>query len=164
MRKISKHVRGEAILGGALLLLISFSVKCATISPYVLLHRTETLIILPPLWIMGFFWFLAYFFLGSAGGHLLFLQVSSSELRVSKYKGGMFYILWLVLSYVWYVLLFTCEAFLVSWIILALALCCAGVTIFSWLSLSKGCAVVLVGVFLGHLLLFLLQMAAMLSI
>ena len=133
-------------------------------SPYVLLHNTESLTLLPPLWLLGFLWFGAYFGVGWIMGLIFSLEPLSCEQNVKRYKGGMLLVLALTLSFAWYLLLFGPGSFFLSWILLGLSIGLAVAATLCFMEFSKGWTVLLLAICVGSFLLFILQFMVMLHI
>ena len=152
------------LIGGGVLVLIAICVKNAVQSPYVLLHRTESLVLLPPLWILGFFWFGSFFILGGAMGEMLSRDHLPLDQSVRKYQGAMFLVLSISFSFTWYLLLFGPESLFLSWLVCGLAIIFGLIGSACWLPISKGCAALVAFVFVAYILLFILQFMVMLHI
>lgn len=149
---------------GILLLLMAWLVKDSVRSPYVLLHSTESLVLLPPLWLLGSLWFLAYFGLGCAMGIIFSPRTVPCEENAGRYKGGMLLVVSVALSFAWYLLLFGAGSFFLSWIFCGLSILFGFLAAFCWFPISKCCGAILMIVYIGYFLLFILQLMVMLHI
>ena len=163
-KKVYKIHKIWGLVCGGLLLLTAWVVNHSVASPYVLLHNTESLTVLPPLWFLGLLWYGAYFVSGWVLGLILSLAPLPCELNVKRYRGSMLLIISLSLSVAWYLLLFGTEAFFLSWIVMALSVVSGSMAAFSFLELTKGSAFLILVVQGGCFLLFLLQFMVMLHI
>ena len=152
------------LAGGGLLLLIAFLIKNTFPSPYILLHQTESLMVLPPLWILGIWWMAGYFLVGCVAGQIFSLKALSPTADIKRYQGGMCMILAVVCSFLWYALLFGTEAFLFSWLMCGMAFAFLCLCLKAWICVPHGCAWWLLPVTISSLLLFVLQFMVMLHI
>lgn len=152
------------LVGGGIMLLVAFAVKQATASPYLVLHNTESLVLLPPLWLMGVLWFGGYFLLGAVAGQMLSLSSLPPQMDIRRCKGGLLFVIAAVTSFLWYILLFGSSAFFLSWLMCGLtAMLLIGCAVY-WFSVSKGSALIMTMITVGYILLFICQIMVMLHI
>lgn len=71
--------------------------------------------IIPPVAVMTLLWMVWYILLGMAFGSVLYGRFCCNE--VSRYKGGMLFVLMMSLGYVWYPLFFRAFAFFIALLI-----------------------------------------------
>lgn len=144
------------LAGGILLVVIAFFVRKSTRAPYILLHDTESLALLPPLWLLGILWFGLYFLLGCTAGQMCALSALPPDMDVRRFRGGMYFLLLLISSFLWYIWLFDKAAFFLSWLFCGLSVLLAFLCGYHWFRVSRLCAVLLwlVGAVLFFLWLF----------
>ena len=163
MTKLFNNInKSWALATGILLIASSYIVKNAVQSPYILLHQTDALDLLPPLWLLTLLWYVLYFVSGFVAGHILSLACVSTELDVKRYQGGMFFVIAITLSFAWYLLLFGPELFFLSWIICGVAATSFLLTAFCWLRLGKNSFLILLSVSIAFYFLFIIQFFVML--
>ncbi len=163
-KRVYKTNKMWGLVCGGLLLLTAWMVNHAVPSPYILFHNTESLPLLPPMWLLGFLWFAGYFGVGWTLGIICSFECLSCELNVKRYKGGMLLILSQSLSIAWYLLLFGSNAFFISWLLLGVSVLVGILAGLAFLGLNKGGALILLAVQSGYVVLFILQIMVMLHI
>jgi tryptophan-rich sensory protein len=108
-------------------LIVALIVRAAAGSPYRVISYCGLRNIIPPVWVMVVSWTVWYILLGAAIGSVL--GCCSCRDDVSRYKGGMLFVLMMALSYVWYPLFFGAaalfSALLVAEAVLLLSVLCA---------------------------------------
>jgi len=110
------------IIGGSIFVVLALLIKEVVASPVVMLHQWGTTGKLLPLWLMCLLWLGGYFFMGGAWLVTLSCKAWGGTREVLCYKGGMFLVLGVFFSFVWYLLLFGMQAFLLSWLCLGVAI------------------------------------------
>ncbi len=162
--RMSRFHKITTLLGGGLSLAAAILVRLLTENPRLVLHRLAAGCHLPPLWFLGFVWLAGFCLLGAAMGFLLgnLCCGGSTHREALLWRGSTCLILALVISLVWYVLLFGKFSLFFSWLCLPLAMALALLCALSWWRLSRGASLILGGYALWMLCLFLLQFAVML--
>ena len=163
-RKGYKINQTWGLICGVLLLLLAWGVKASVASPYMLLHQVECLDLLPPLWILGLLWFGIYFLLGFTGGQLCALRALAPTQDLHRFKGSLYFLLFLIFSFLWYAWLFGKAAFLLSWLACGLSVVMAFFCGYHWHGLHKLCGWMLWLISALFLLLWLYQLMLMLRI
>ncbi len=114
-------VLGVAMAAGGIL------VRFFTGSPHMTLLALEITELLPPVWLIGLFWTLAFLTVGGAAGLVLGYRTPGCE--AEKYKGGMLFVLLAVLELCWYPTFFGAGLVFLSVLESVLILCLSiGVT------------------------------------
>ncbi len=151
MHKINKIAM---LIGGILLVVLGLLVKGTVPDPVGVLHLWQASDSLPPMWILGLLWLTGYGVIGGAWLGVLGMRACGTEGEILRYKGGMFLVLAVFFSFVWYLLLFGMQAMLLSWLSLCAALLAAAVGAVCYLRLhplAGGC-ILLVGLWWIYLL------------
>ena len=150
--------------GAAFLLVIAFLVKKSVPAPYLLLHHTESLSFLPPLWILGLLWLGIYGLLGFTAGQICAVKVSHPQTDVQRFKGGFYFLLLLLCSFLWYVYLFKNSWFLLSWIFCGMTVISSFFCGAHWYRISRACGCFIWIVTTVFLFWWLIQLLLMLHI
>ncbi len=152
------------LTGGILLVLIAFWVRKSTRAPYVLLHSTESLALLPPLWLLGVLWFGMYFLLGCAAGQMCAMSALPPPVDVQRFRGGLYFLLLLICSFLWYIWLFDKAAFFWSWLLCGLSVLFSLACGYHWFRVSRRCGLMLWVITAGIFFLWLFQLMLMLHL
>lgn len=135
--------RGAAcmLVCAGILLAVSFAVRLSAGSPYEVMHRLHLWSYIPPTFIMMLIISFWYLLMGGVFG--LCLGGCCRGREIEKYKGGMLFILLVVLELVWYPCFFVkTEVFFSLLLLLLCFLLCIGVTVCFW-KVSGLCGVVM---------------------
>ncbi len=132
MHKINKIA---TLVGGITLIVLALLIKGVVPSPTGLLHQWCALDHLPPLWLLHLLWLASYTVLGGGWLGVLCMNPCGAEGELLRYKGGMFLVLTVFFSFVWYLLLFGMQAMLLSWLSLGIAIASAAVAAVCYLKL-----------------------------
>ena len=121
------HISALSVVCSIAFVCIALIVRICTGSPYKIINYCGLKNVIPPVWLMALMWCFWYAVLGITFGTVIGSKRPQNE--VSKYKGGMIFIIMLSLGYVWYPLFFGSAALflslLVCEIVFVLSVICA---------------------------------------
>ncbi len=161
-RQIGKIHKLSALIGGGIATVAAIFVRILTENPRVVLHRLAAYDRLPPLWLLSILWLGWFFLLGATTAILLCASRRDCRREALLWRGSTFLVLTVVISLIWYTLLFGKFSLLISWLCLPVAIAAALLCALSWWRTAGWAGVLLVGFALWLLCLFLLQFAVML--
>lgn len=113
------------ILGGIVTLMAGLFVRFAVGAPYQMMLELGVGDIVPPVWIMALLWSVELFTVGCAAG---FVLGHADRGGGEKYKGCMFFLLFVLLEMLWYPTFFSAGLVFVS-VLLAILILCLSVSI-----------------------------------
>ena len=151
-------------IGGGVTLLMALLTRACTGSPLAVVHKLNAESLLPPLWLLGTMWLLAYALMGGGAGNLLCRRVGGAHNEALLWRGAAFFVLSIVLSLVWYTLLFGKLCVFPAWLCLVPSAAAALMCALSWWRLNRFTALIAVGFFLWQTALFLMQLGVMLHL
>ncbi len=167
IQKRTTATQRTATLVGAVCGLVSvLLVRFAAGSPLTALHRLDAAHVLPPLWLVSLCYLGWFVLLGGAVGYLLsgiggaFCHGPAEE--ATLWRGCTCLSLAIMLTFMWYALLFGKFCFIFSLLFLPLACGMAILCAAAWRSIAKGASLLAVGYALWLLLLFFWQVAVIL--
>ena len=149
LHKINKIIW---LVGGMVLILVALLVKEVVPHPLEFLHQYEALPLLPPLWLLQLWWLASYFVMGGAWLCVLWGKERGAVGEILRYKGGMYLVVSVFFTYVWYLLLFGMANLFLSWLCLCIALIMAGLTVLCYFRVlpAAGWGVVLSLIWWGY--------------
>lgn len=124
------------LVGGGLLVCIALVIRMLSESPVLFWHAFSNICRLPPLWLMSLFWLVFCFILGCAGGGVMSMCLRSTLRDVWRYRGGMYFILSIVLMFMWYLLIFGMMSLLFSFVLLISAIALTVLTAIFWIKVN----------------------------
>ena len=133
-------------------------------SPLPVLRLLGADALLPPLWLVGFFWLTAYVLVGGAAGCLAACPIRGGQRAAYLWRGGTFLALAVGLSFCWYSCLFTSFFLLFSWLCLLSAVGFAFLGALAWWRLNRLCALAVGAMGMWFFCLSLLQLALLLHV
>lgn len=167
MKKIYFGLKGRALpvaVGGGVVLAAALLTRFLCGSPLWFLRWSDVSGLLPPLWLLSLLWMTAYVAVGCAAGYLFSCPAWGVARESHLWRGSTFLILAVVVSLVWYTLLFGKHYLLPSWLCLPVSASAAGVCGASWWRLQRavGCVAWMFGIW--QTVLFFLQLAVLLRL
>ena len=162
-KPIYRFLTLPTLVGGGVVLAAALLTRLTVGNPLMILHKLGALGNLPPLWLLGFIWLTLYLLVGASTGYLLSCPSGKNGREASLWRGCTFMVLAVVLSLVWFTLLFGKFWLLPSWLCLCLAFVCAAICAVSWWQVGKGPAIIIWLFAIWQICLFFLQFAIMLS-
>lgn len=161
--KINRFMTLPILMGGGAVWAIAVFTRLSVGAPYTVLHKLGIWDMLPPLWFMGLVWSLLYVLVGAVIGYLLSHPQLNAQKEACLWRGCTFIVSAVVLSLVWYTLLFGKFWLLPSWICLGLSCGCAIFCALSWWQIGKASALI-IGVFvLWEIMVSILQLSIIIS-
>lgn len=155
--------RTALLIGGGLLALLSSFLRIFGGSPHTAIHAIGAEQIIPPVWLVGLLGLCATFLLGAAAGIVFSDTCGGNARAVWRFRGGMYFILAVVMVAGWYLLLFRALSLWLSLLLLLLGLATGIVCTICWARV-KLLSCFMSGVFcLWVLWVFILQLAAVLQ-
>lgn len=160
--KLGRLSTPHSWVGGGCTLAAALVVCIRVGSPLPVLHRLGAGDLVPPLWIMGALWLLGMFAVGWASGCLWGMRPCDPVRDALRYRGLTCMVIALVLTLLWYELLFCSLSLLLSWLCLAAAIAMTVLCVLSWWRLLFPVVCVTAGFAAWLAWLFLLQLGIML--
>lgn len=122
MKKDSTHTgRTAALICGGLAALAALIVRLRTGSPLPVLHLLKLHIQLPPLWLLGILWLGGPFLFGYMTGRIWTRPAPGVHRSAWRWRGTLYGLTALLLSLLWYPLVFASTLLWLSWLCLLLA-------------------------------------------
>lgn len=150
----------EAAICGAATVLISVIIRGICGSPYRCINFLNLYGILPPVWLMSLLWLAWHFIIGAVMGAVM----SSRDLNceVSKYRGGMFWILVVVMGFIWYPMFFCAQLIFLALLDVLLVLCLTVICALDFIRVYRICGVLMFAYAIWLLWMFALNFRAIL--
>lgn len=149
-------------LGGGLTLLAALIVRFWCGSPYPLLHTLQAEEVLPPVWLLGLLWLAGFFLLGALCGAMLGRMGGGPVQTAWRFRGGMYFLLAVMLGLVWYPLLFCAQAMWLSWLVLLLSIAMVVLCTLCWMRVWWLVSVAGIGYLIWQVALLFMQLTVIL--
>lgn len=166
MGKLSPRYRlnmGAILTGGGICAAFALAVRGIAAEPYFVWRLLSSAGGFPPLWLSSLLWLSVNFLTGALLGHIL-SGSSCGGRACATFKGGIFLVLSLTVGLMWYCLLFGGRSFVFS-LLLLLAACISCIICGAYLWGTEAlAAIVSFGIALWYLLVFFVQLKAVLYI
>lgn len=160
---INRFLTLPTLVGGGVVLATALLTRMTVGNPLLILHKLGAMEMLPPLWFLSLIWLSFYLLVGASTGYLLSCPPGNAGREAFLWRGCTFMVLAVVLSLVWFTLLFGKFWLLPSWLCLCLTFVCASICAISWWQIGKGAAIIMWSFTVWQICLFFLQFAVMLS-
>ncbi len=119
---------------GILSAALGITVRSVVGSPYLFLFSLGVKELVPPAWLMTVLWTVSFFVIGCSFGFVLCYRACGRECE--KYKGGMLFVLLIVLELCWYPLFFAGHMVFLSGLCSVLILCLSVATAVNFFRVS----------------------------
>lgn len=150
MKKVSRRSRSNniSLVCGIIGAVLFFFVMGLFGDPYDIIHRIDVFGIIPPIWLWKTTTTVWGFLIGYAAGRIIsdmYCEQSSVDIRISAYRGGLFYIAAFFLSLSHYPLFFNAEKIFISLIVALISAILTAICGAIWSRVEKGSSLIMFG-------------------
>ncbi len=162
IREFTRGVKASAWIGGGIGLVALTVVHFAVGSPLAVFRLLGAGEVLPPLWMLGFFWMAFPVLCGFCAGSLFSRLYGAAPAEAAFWRGCTFLTLSFMCALAWYALLFGKCSLFFSGLCLVVAAVTSSICALSWHSITVGCTLLAAGNALWYVILFFMQIAVVL--
>lgn len=131
------------LLSAVVFLIIAFVIRIMAGGPYRTISYCNLGSIFPSMFLLSVAWIIWYILLGAVFGSIFGSRVCRDE--VSKYKGGMLFVLMMTLNYLWYPVFFGATAIFMALLLSEAVLVLAFFTAILFMRVRRGAGWVMLG-------------------
>lgn len=155
-------LNGTSAVCGIISVVVWITVRALAGSPYDLLHKLNAYDVFPPIWLYSLLCLFWSFLVGFGAGILIneaLCKRLQGGAELTACKGGLFFLAAFFFSFAHYPLFFTCEALLISLIVVLLSVICSAACAFYWSKVCKTASLILCAFSLWQIYIFFITLS-----